>query len=153
MNDFSINFDELLSQLESDSKVTIEEKRQIHEIINKNLDENALTNEMDNLAKEFMGEDVNSQAEWALVSGGNRGSFVEAYKKELYKLICTDSEKYKEERLALSTNTKNLLQIGCTIAVSYFSVSLAVVSGVVYCILIPILKLGKNAYCSISPHA
>lgn len=95
-----------------------------------------------------MGEDSTTQEEWALVSGGDRGSFVDEYKKQIYNLICTESEEYKDERLALSSNSKSFIQIAISIATTSYSVSLAVVSAAIYCILIPILKLGKNAYCS-----
>jgi hypothetical protein len=148
MIDFSVDINDLVAQLERDSTVSIEEKKQILEVLNDETDDEQLSIKMEVLAKDFLGEDSTTQEEWALVSGGDRGSFVDEYKKQIYKQICTESEEYKEDRLSLSSHSKSLLQIAISIATTTYSVSLAVVSATIYCILIPILKLGKNAYCS-----
>lgn len=148
MINFSISINDLVAQLESDSTVSPEEKKQILDVLKDETDDQQLSIKMDVLAKVFLGEDSTTQEEWALVSGGDRGSFVDEYKKQIYNLICTESEEYKDERLALSSNSKSFIQIAISIATTSYSVSLAVVSAAIYCILIPILKLGKNAYCS-----
>lgn len=51
-------------------------------MLNDETDDEQLSIKMEVLAKDFLGEDSTTQEEWALVSGGDRGSFVDEYKNK-----------------------------------------------------------------------
>ena len=85
-------------------------------------------------------------------SGTNREqsqSMLEAIKKELYDFICTNSSKYKKERIKAGTSIENTLKVLATALGGIYGVAAAVITGAIVVLLISFAKIGKNAWCEL----
>lgn len=71
-------------------------------------------------------------------------------KKEFYNFLCTKSSKYKLERSKSGITIENIITIISTALAADFSIAVGVITGAVTIFLMTILKIGKNAWCSLN---
>lgn len=74
-------------------------------------------------------------------------NFRDAIYREVYKFICTNSERYSKERNQIIDGTERLVLILATAIATSLGISLAIVIGIIAAILLTVLKIGKNAWC------
>lgn len=67
---------------------------------------------------------------------------------EIYSLICTDEEKYKEERSKFTGTFQSLVSVISASVGSTVNVSVGIITGVVTIALIGVAKIGRNAWCA-----
>jgi len=73
-----------------------------------------------------------------------------AIKAELYDLFCTASNKYAAERKDGVLTIKNTVTVIATAVAASFNLALGVVMGAVTLALMCLLKIGRNAWCSVN---
>ena len=73
-----------------------------------------------------------------------------AIKAEMYDLFCTASSKYAVERKDGVLTIKNTVTVIATAVAASFNLALGVVMGAVTLALMCLLKIGRNAWCSVN---
>lgn len=69
-------------------------------------------------------------------------------KKELYKILCTDSNEYSEERNMISKVTDKLIPVLATSLASKLGQDVAIMTGIVSIVICGFFKFGKNVWCN-----
>lgn len=80
----------------------------------------------------------------------NDKSMFTEIKKEIYDFLCTKSSKYKIERNKSGITVENIISIIATAVAGNFSIAVGVITGAVTIFLMTVLKIGKNAWCSLN---
>ncbi len=80
----------------------------------------------------------------------NDKSMFTEIKKEIYDFLCTKSSKYKIERNKSGITIENIISIIATAVAGSFSIAVGVITGAVTIFLMTVLKIGKNAWCSLN---
>ena len=113
------------------------------------IQKDASVEEYEKLASTFLGEN-NFIGNWMNTAVPNdKKLFLPILKNEIFKFFCTNSDEYKEERVTLQGTLENIVKIVATAIASNLGVTEAIISGAVTCIIIAMLKIGKNAWCKI----
>lgn len=80
----------------------------------------------------------------------NEKSILIEIKKEIFDFICTNSSKYKEERNKSTNTLEEIIKLIATAVGSTIDIATGLIIGAVTIILISILKITKNAWCSLN---
>lgn len=80
----------------------------------------------------------------------NDKSMFTEIKKEIYDFLCTKSSKYKIERNKAGITVESIISIIATAVAGSFSIAVGVITGAVTIFLMTVLKIGKNAWCSLN---
>lgn len=78
----------------------------------------------------------------------NNNNIYYSIKKEIYRLICTDSKEYSEQRNAFNAYFKNGVGIFAGFLAGKFGIETAALTGFISLVMIGIFKVGRNAWCS-----
>lgn len=80
----------------------------------------------------------------------NKKSISNEIKKEMYDFLCTKSTKYKTERDKSGMTVEYIISIIAASVAGSFGIGIGVITGAITIYLISILKIGKNAWCSVN---
>ncbi|NFR85436.1 MULTISPECIES: hypothetical protein [unclassified Clostridium] len=69
-------------------------------------------------------------------------------KKELYKILCTDSNEYNKERNMIIDVTGKIIPVLSTTLASRLGQDIAIMTGVVSIVICGFFKFGKNVWCN-----
>lgn len=69
-------------------------------------------------------------------------------KKELYKVLNTDSNEYSKERIIITEITEKLIPIISASLASKLGMDVAIITGVVSIVICGVFKFGKNVWCN-----
>lgn len=69
-------------------------------------------------------------------------------KKELYKILCTDSKEYSEEKNIINQLKDNLIPVTSTALASKLGQDIAMITGIVSIVICGFFKFGKNVWCN-----
>lgn len=110
----------------------------------------ATDNDYYNLAKKFLGENVDSGS-W--ISTGTspfnteKKSFFECLKKEIYILFCSSDEKYSKYRQQIDATVNRAIGVAVGAIATALNISTGLIAGAVTCLVLCIYKVSKNAWC------
>ncbi|TGE34946.1 hypothetical protein E4K67_28090 [Desulfosporosinus fructosivorans] len=78
----------------------------------------------------------------------NRNNLYYSLQKEIYKVVCTDSKEYSDQRNAVKSYLEKGTIAIATILASKFGIETAMLTGLISLVMVGISKVGKNAWCN-----
>lgn len=104
-----------------------------------------------NLAKKFLGEDIENSS-WINTgppsSNEGKKSFFDCLKNEIYLLFCSDDNKYSDYRQHIDSTVSKAVGVAVGAIATALNVQTGLIAGAITCVILCIYKLGKNAWCA-----
>ncbi|HHW7570780.1 TPA: hypothetical protein ACU21L_001858 [Mannheimia haemolytica] len=123
------------------------QEKEIHNLIKQQSGED----EFYRLGARFLGENDLSIGSWTntgVPSNNQPNSFFLSLKKEVHKFFCTDCTEYNTQRNQLGSTLENMVKVVSSAIAGSLGIAEGVIIGTITCIIIVIIKLGKNAWCN-----